>query len=703
VYIHEDVNTTFTRTSITYVTVSSGDFMEGGVIHLRGRSSATLVACSIAHITATVLGDRSLQGGVFFLFDATSAYISDTDVSHVTTQAGMQVRGGGFRGYTRNAGTFESVRWSYINATSRNDAVIGGVIDIGTTRTPVLMRSMTFEHISAASFAHVVQGGVLAFTFSACTIESTVMRHITALSRSTSSDPRQNTVEGGAIAVLQGAGAVVNIVNASITDVLAISSSQKVKGGAVYVHSDVTVSIVSSTIARISAQGESQAQGGGLYSLGDVSIASTTVSHCSARSAAQLGAEGAGLWVGLGSVLLQEMTTFSSNSAVRIVRSQGMVTSSQGLGANIFPAGGAVHYAFPIPAGSWLPNARCLVYREPCGIGEQASNVACRASLLACMATADPTSTSTASINASLCQPSADCPAGTSIFGPCPGGMCPCQPRSLVQPCNWFRWPHLLGSRGYTLPSRLPIDDSIFPFACAPGILGSIDASNQVSATCAGFCPEGYVCPSASTLIPLDCGAGSYCPEGSIVSNPCPAGTYSTAMNLASVDQCMLCPAGSACATGSPLHELCAPGTTSSAGSHSCNPVLDEPSNSGSCGARFGANSLDPRRAVRTRHLFCFAWRHGMRNVFAGSLVRVTQHRTTRSFQGDSGGTVALWLTCERALLCPAPHRCTASAQVPCGVNKYNNESGSFDQERRRESHSRHSRSAPRRLSSAIG
>lgn len=206
----------------------------------------------------------------------------------------------------------------------------------------------------------------------------------------------------------------------------------------------------------------------------------------------------------------------------------------------------------------------CRVYREPCGTGDVPEHVACRAAHVeACLNAADPSAddrTQRASINATECTP----PSACLVDGVCPDGRCMCQPRSVIQPCDWQRWPALLGSAGYTLPSRLPVDVRVFPFQCAPGILGSASPENQSSPACAGGCPSGKFCPTEATLVPQDCEPGSFCPESSVTPTPCPPGTWSDATNLRSATDCSLCPAGSSCVAGSTRPVACSPGTFSS-------------------------------------------------------------------------------------------------------------------------------------------
>lgn len=130
--------------------------------------------------------------------------------------------------------------------------------------------------------------------------------------------------------------------------------------------------------------------------------------------------------------------------------------------------------------------------------------------------------------------------------------------------------PDLLGQTVYTLSQGVGVDED-FPYPCSAGILGSNESDFQTSALCAGMCPEGHKCPNAATTEAIICEAGTYCPEGSSMSLPCPSGSYSSATGLQSVDQCTTCPSGHFCATGSTAPTECTPGSfAASSGSAVC-------------------------------------------------------------------------------------------------------------------------------------
>jgi hypothetical protein len=62
-------------------------------------------------------------------------------------------------------------------------------------------------------------------------------------------------------------------------------------------------------------------------------------------------------------------------------------------------------------------------------------------------------------------------------------------------------------------------------------------------------CKSGYVCAAVATVTPVDCGAGNYCPIGTVIQELCPIGTYSAAVNNADSRSCTKCPTGHYCGT----------------------------------------------------------------------------------------------------------------------------------------------------------
>ena len=79
---------------------------------------------------------------------------------------------------------------------------------------------------------------------------------------------------------------------------------------------------------------------------GSASLARSTISSCIATES------GGGLYSAGGRTTLSDGTLISGCLAQE--------------GRSVFLLAGEVSYTLPVPAGRWLPNARCEVYREAC-------------------------------------------------------------------------------------------------------------------------------------------------------------------------------------------------------------------------------------------------------------------------------------------------------------------------------------------------
>ena len=63
-----------------------------------------------------------------------------------------------------------------------------------------------------------------------------------------------------------------------------------------------------------------------------------------------------------------------------------------------------------------------------------------------------------------------------------------------------------------------------------------------------GNCTAGWYCNGTSSIsIQLICPTGHYCPEGTTIPVPCPAGTFAALENNAAESDCLNCTAGSYC------------------------------------------------------------------------------------------------------------------------------------------------------------
>lgn len=59
---------------------------------------------------------------------------------------------------------------------------------------------------------------------------------------------------------------------------------------------------------------------------------------------------------------------------------------------------------------------------------------------------------------------------------------------------------------------------------CPPGTYR--DSTHGTDVSDCGYCPAGTYCDLEGTTTPTTCGAGHFCPEGSIEMSACPPGTY---------------------------------------------------------------------------------------------------------------------------------------------------------------------------------
>jgi len=91
---------------------------------------------------------------------------------------------------------------------------------------------------------------------------------------------------------------------------------------------------------------------------------------------------------------------------------------------------------------------------------------------------------------------------------------------------------------------------SVFPTACGPGTYQASTGQSSVSA-CTN-CPATTVCPFYGlrhSATEIYCSPGHACPAGTKwrYENPCPAGTYSDAINITATSSCITCPGKYAC------------------------------------------------------------------------------------------------------------------------------------------------------------
>ena len=80
---------------------------------------------------------------------------------------------------------------------------------------------------------------------------------------------------------------------------------------------------------------------------------------------------------------------------------------------------------------------------------------------------------------------------------------------------------------------------------CPPGTFRGITGGRKPE-DCA-MCKSGFVCASEATVTPANCGAGKYCPLGTIIPELCPVGTFSSNLNNPDSRSCTKCSTGFYC------------------------------------------------------------------------------------------------------------------------------------------------------------
>ncbi|GKT26470.1 conserved unknown protein, partial [Aduncisulcus paluster] len=180
------------------------------------------------------------------------------------------------------------------------------------------------------------------------------------------------------------------------------------------------------------------------------------------------------------------------------------------------------------------------------------------------------------SIVVDLCNPGYVCRGGASSPTPsdppnneqCPlGYYCPEGSKTTTR-CPTGKWTFSLGASteaeclpcepGYTCTGDEPalcdkgyycVGDNAIE-ACPTGHYNDV-SGGTTKADCKA-CPAGYYCDEVamSDYSENICPTGSYCPLGSKIPTPCPAGTYNELSQIASLLYCLDCPAGYYCESG---------------------------------------------------------------------------------------------------------------------------------------------------------
>ena len=225
---------------------------------------------------------------------------------------------------------------------------------------------------------------------------------------------------------------------------------------------------------------------------------------------------------------------------------------SDGLLANFYSVENA-NYKLPAPPGYWVESRKCIVNRDACAAQQPAADLQrCTNRRGICSVTKDNLDSNNNLVPSTIASP------GTYEGVAYEAGQC--DQANFIQTCNWQKVPSLLGVFLYAMPIG-EVLRADFPNPCPAGILGSDDITYQASIDCAGPCPAGNYCPTKATTVPLTCGLGSYCPNGTVTPLPCPAGTYGGSAGLQSAADCTACPEGHSCAVGASTPTPCGPGS----------------------------------------------------------------------------------------------------------------------------------------------
>ena len=215
----------------------------------------------------------------------------------------------------------------------------------------------------------------------------------------------------------------------------------------------------------------------------DLIVTDSTISGCNAM-------RGGAVYVGSGSAASLARSTISSCIATKhgggLYSAGGRTTLSDGTlisgclaqeGRSVFLLAGEVSYTLPAPAGRWLPNARCEVYRGACSYPyEPAKQTACLEHRDDCALTESNATEPSPDKKEAACRRH-DTDKEEACLERVEDPWY-CQNATNVQPCNWEDDPSLLGVNLFQLP-LLPVDED-FPFACAAGLLGSAEPKGAV-------------------------------------------------------------------------------------------------------------------------------------------------------------------------------------------------------------------------------
>ena len=573
VYLETNADATLTDCTIRGVAARGADRARGGVLYLDTNSSATLAGCSITNVSAMAprLGG---QGGV----SSVGRYSRLALVSCAVSEAwvsGLQYAGGGVMylhadgDATVTASNVSRAR-AFNTDTHPHDRYVHGAVACVNQGSSATFTGCVITDSGSSTIDGEVNGLFETYGRSSLRVSNSLITNITSF-----------TDRGASAGALVWAGTTANasFVNCVISNFYIESNSTtlrlRIRGGLVAFSSWSNPSIITftgCTVTNVTNYGRHITVRGGFAAVLQGSLLKIEASNISDVISIQedVGEDrGAMDWGGGGVLYLQDSSSaelvatrvercaihalngsiaeggfayaWTTSGIARITLSHGTVLIGNKAttgGQTLMLYAATAVYVMPTLLGHWVHGSTCLVNRMPCAQSEAACQrveEACRRLPIA---------------------------QGASVDGT------PCPELYPIQSCDWEALPQLVGQTIDTLPQgALDVD---YPYACAPGVLGSDQPEYQVSPRCAGPTPAGTYQPFEAGTAAIRCPAGSYCPRGSmqrvsceigagipfsttIDSNAtsseacvCQRGSYNNATSAGGLS-CAACPAGTNC------------------------------------------------------------------------------------------------------------------------------------------------------------
>ncbi|KAF0717142.1 hypothetical protein As57867_002460, partial [Aphanomyces stellatus] len=267
------------------------------------------------------------------------------------------------------------------------------------------------------------------------------------------------------------------------------------------------------------------------------------------------------------------------------------------------PPGTPTASAFPCPQGSYSAQMG-LQNVSQCTLapgGMYVSTVAatsptgnCSSGFYCLKGAISATPDDTVELYAGQCPYGTFCPASTSLPTPCEAGKY-CVSSNLLSAAPCAAGFYCIQGSYTPTPVKLTNANGKIGDECPAGTYCPLGTSNPIPCPAGTFsnakqlananqcqpCTEGFICPDTGTVTPnvlcpatkycpganiqVDCTVGNYCPSGTIVPLPCPAGTFANVTGLATCMQCPLryyCTIGTTNPLSCPAGHFCPLGTT---------------------------------------------------------------------------------------------------------------------------------------------